>query len=95
MKNDELSEIQEENWKRINSLMEVRQKQFEDIYKENWWNYLIEDDLYKHLCQKLVEIKLMGKPTFLIKRDLNKEDVNNVAIGFITAEDYIKKITKE
>ena len=88
----EVSKIRKDNWKKINSLMELRQKQFEDLYQENWWNYLIEDELYKHLCQKLVEIKLIGNPTFLVRKELSEEDIKNLATGFITVKDFVKDI---
>ena len=88
----EVSKIRKENWKNINSLMELRQKQFEDLYQENWWNYLIEDQLYKFLCQKLVEIKLMGRPTFLVNRKLSEQDIKNLASGFISVKDFVKDI---
>ncbi len=84
--------IQKENWKKINFLMDLRRKQFEDLYQENWWNYLIEDKLYKHLCQKLVEIKLMGRPMFLIDKKLSEEDIKNLASGFINVANFIKNI---
>ena len=88
----EVSKIRKENWKKINSLMELRQKQFEDLYQENWWNYLIEDELYKQLCKKLVEIKLMGRPTFLVKKELSEEDIKNLATGFISVKDFVNDI---
>jgi len=88
----EVSKIRKDNWKKINSLMELRQKQFEDLYQENWWNYLIEDELYKHLCQKLAEIKLMGRPTFLVRKELSEKDIKNLASGFISVEDFVKDI---
>jgi hypothetical protein len=87
-----IEEIKVKNWKNINKLMELRQKQFEDLYKENWWNYLIEDELYKFFCEKLVEIKLMGKPTFLLNRKLSEKEIKNLASGFLSVEDFVKQI---
>ena len=88
----EISKIRKDNWKKINSLMELRQKQFEEIYQENWWNYLIEDELYKHLCRKLVEIKLMGRPTFLLNKKISEKEIKNLTSGFISVKDFVKDI---
>lgn len=88
-----IEDIRKDNWLRINKLMELRQKQFEDLYRENWWHYLIEDELYKHLCQKLVEIKMMGRPTFLVKKELSEEDIKSLSSGCITVKEFIERKT--
>lgn len=81
-----------ENWKRINALMDLRQKQFLEIYQENWYHYLIEDEMYKMLCGKLVEIKMSVVPTYVLNRKITDEEVKQLASGCITVEDYIKEL---
>ena len=84
--------IRKENWDKINSLIELRIKQFEEIYKHEWYSYLMEDEMYQFLCKKLVEIKLMGMPTLLVKRELSKEDMKMLATGLLTFEEFMKDI---
>lgn len=90
--NKQKEKIKRKLWKQVNSLLELRRKNFEDLYQENWWNYLIEDEFYKFLCQKLAEIKLMNRPTYLVKRKLTKDEIKELASGFKTVEDFMKDI---
>lgn len=83
--------IIKENWTRINELMDLRTKQFKDIYEDKWWENLIEDKLYNFLCHKLVELKQMAtKPSIEIK--LSEEDVKKLASKTISVEEFIKTL---
>ena len=90
MNDKELKKIRIDNWKKIKEVMALRQKQFEDIYQGNGWEYLIKDELYKFLCQKLTEIKLMGRPTHLLTRELSDEDIKSLASGFVSVKDFME-----
>ena len=84
--------IAKENWNRINKLMEVRQKEFLEVYEHDWYHYLIEDEMYKMLCQKLVEIKMSIMPTYILNRKITEDEIKKLASGFITVDDYMKDI---
>lgn len=97
--NEEIKKIQQDNWKQINYLMVLRQKQFEDIYQDRWWEYLVEDVHYKFLIEKLVEIHLFGKSPYTLDKDrFSKEDIKRLqdSMRFDTkAQQFIDSLTKE
>lgn len=84
--------MRKQAWKQINSLIEIRIKQFEEIYKHEWHSYLMDDEMYKFLCQKLVEIKLACMPTLLVKREMTKEEMQSLSMGLLTFEEFMKDI---
>ena len=49
----------------------------------------IEKAIMQH---ELVEIKLMGRPTFLVKRELSEEDIKKLTVGLISVEDFVEAL---
>lgn len=89
------NKVKEENYKQIFALMDIRKKQFEEIYDYKWWENLIKDELYNFLCRKLAELKTLSRPTFILNRELTEEEIEKIkglASGFITVDDYIKSL---
>lgn len=54
---EEEKKIFYDNYKKIDSLIELRTKQIQDHEEGNWWPVLIEDETYKFLIGKLVELR--------------------------------------
>jgi hypothetical protein len=83
--------VYEENWKRLNTLIELRTKQIKDATGNLWWGELIGDELYCFLISELVKLKeTRMKPTTRI--NISEEDIKKLASGFVTVEDYMWKM---
>lgn len=86
---EELTEIQKENINRLYELMDIRVEQFKQIYDYKWWENLIEDEMYKFLCQKLAEVRTMGTN---IRIAVTDEEIRDLSIGLILENTQNKEI---
>ena len=57
---EEEKKIFYDNYKKIEQLIEVHTVQIKEAYPENWWPELIENETYKFLIGKLVELRQMA-----------------------------------
>lgn len=85
----DIKEIKDQNIKRMNELLDLRTKQFQELYKEKWWEKLIKDEFYKFLIQKLVEIKQLGTQTGTSIAVTN-EDIKELAAQIISPEEFME-----
>lgn len=95
MSNRKPTEIQKKNWKMINELMDIRAKQFQEIYEYRWWENLIEDELYKFYCQKIIEIKMSLSPTYILNKKITDEEIKLLSTKIVSVDEFMKSVEGE
>ena len=65
--------------KQITELMNLRIDQLKKIDPEHWWELTLNDEMYKFLCQRYSELKIIDQP----KYEMNEEEMKNLLLGFI------------
>ena len=98
MTEQEYKQIEKENVKQIRLLMDTRIKQLQDLSPEHWWEESINDELYRFLCQQLVNIKatnIYPTMTFPMNKLVTDDEVKQLASKVVSPEEFLRVVAVE